>query len=73
MVKKQFHSAKNYIDKVPIFKYLTKREKTALAYNTHFLKFNKDTVIFEKGEPANCFYILIEGKVAFIFPDMPIL
>jgi NTE family protein len=68
IVNKNYQLAKSYIDKITLFKYLTSKEKTNLAYHTHSLKFNKGDVVFKEGDDANSFFIIISGSVKLDIP-----
>ena len=63
-MKDNYNVAKSYIEKIGIFKFLSKKEKNTLAYNAHCIKFEKDEVIFTQGDDANAFYILTSGRVS---------
>lgn len=41
IVKKNYEQSKLSIEKIPLFKFLTKREKNSIAYNTLLMKFEK--------------------------------
>ena len=41
IVKRNYEQSKVFIDKIPLFRFLTKREKNAVAYNTLLLKFEE--------------------------------
>lgn len=58
---KNFSNARKHIQKASIFNYLTERQKIAITYNTHSLKYEKDQVIFKEGDDATSFYIITKG------------
>eukprot|EP00420_Gonyaulax_spinifera_P036203 CAMPEP_0197884792 /NCGR_PEP_ID=MMETSP1439-20131203/11115_1 /TAXON_ID=66791 /ORGANISM="Gonyaulax spinifera, Strain CCMP409" /LENGTH=788 /DNA_ID=CAMNT_0043504535 /DNA_START=56 /DNA_END=2422 /DNA_ORIENTATION=+ len=71
MVSSDKEAAKEYIkylDKVTILAELKPEEKEKLAEALIEVSFVKDQTIFEKGEPGDYFYILIEGEVT-VFID----
>lgn len=39
LLKKNFETAKSYIEKVPMFRYFPKKQKTTIAYNAHIVKY----------------------------------
>jgi hypothetical protein len=41
MAKKSYSLASNYLKDLPIFNYLTQKEKDSLAYNMYSLKYEK--------------------------------
>ena len=63
IVKKNYTIAKHFMDKISLFRYLTKREKNMLAYNTLLLKYDQGSVIFSEGDDANNFFVVESGQV----------
>lgn len=57
------------IKNIPIFKNLNLHQKHKIAYLAQQLKFKAGSVIFKKGEIANCLYIIKSGKIKIIIPD----
>ena len=70
---KNYDIAKEYIQKAHIFNYLTSREKNAIAYNAHSLKYQKGEVLFKEGDDANSFYMVIKGKISIEIPGKPLI
>lgn len=63
MSRKNYTISKEFILNLPLFRFLTKREKNVLAYNTILLRYDKDASIFEKGDDASSFFIVTKGSV----------
>ncbi len=69
MIKKNFEMAKIHIEKASIFKYLTTKERNVIAYNAYTLRFEKNSILFSKGDDVNAFFIVIKGKVEILIPE----
>jgi CRP/FNR family transcriptional regulator, cyclic AMP receptor protein len=52
------------IEKQPIFKDLSRHHLEYLASLAMPIEFEPDRLIFKEGNPANRFYVILEGKVA---------
>jgi CRP-like cAMP-binding protein len=53
----------NYIECAPTFKKLTHAQMASLASHMHEVRFEKDTVIFNLGDFANCIYLIKSGEI----------
>lgn len=60
-MKKNFALSKTYIDKLPIFSYLTNTQRDSISYKMLNLKYADNEVIFKEDDDANSFFIVIEG------------
>ena len=63
MVKNNFKIAKPYVNKLQIFKYLTDKQKDAISYRMNTLKYDANDIIFNVGDAATSFYIILSGIV----------
>ena len=61
---KNYENVKEHVKNSKIFNYLTTREKNAISYNSHELKFHKGEIIFKEGDDANSFFIVMKGKIS---------
>jgi hypothetical protein len=59
MVKNNFKIAKPHVNKLQIFKYLTEKQKNAISYRMHTLKYEPNDIIFNLGDSATSFYIIL--------------
>lgn len=73
MVKSNFKIAKPSVNKLRIFKYLTDKQKDAISYRMNTLKYDENDIIFNLGDAATSFYILLSGVVEIIIPGIPAL
>lgn len=63
MVKRNYKIAKPFLQKVPLFQFLSLNQINSIAYSMNSLKYNSNETIFKEGDDANSFYIIIEGEV----------
>ena len=63
MVKNNFKISKPYVNKLHIFKYLTEKQKDAISYRMHALKYEENDTIFNVGDSATSFFIILSGVV----------
>ena len=63
MVKNNYRIAKPFVNKLPIFSFLTNKQKDAVSYNMNTLKYREGEAIFKEGDDASSFYIIISGLV----------
>jgi hypothetical protein len=63
MVKNNFRIAKPFVNKLPMFGFLSSKQKDAISYNMNTLKYEQDQCIFKQGDDALSFFIIIEGIV----------
>lgn len=68
MVKNNFKVARTYVCKLPIFNFLTTKQKDAISYNMNTLKYEEKQIVFKEGEDAMCFYIIVEGSIQIDIP-----
>lgn len=73
MVKNNFKMAKPYVHKLPLFNFLTNKQRDAISYNMNTLKYEQDGVLFDTGDDATSFFIIIQGTVEIIIPGKPSL
>ena len=59
MVKNNFKIAKPFVSKLPMFSFLTTKQKDAISYNMNTLKYEMSETIFKAGEDALSFFIII--------------
>jgi CRP-like cAMP-binding protein len=64
MVEKCYGVARPYMDRIRIFKFLTAREKDAIAHAMVQMKFEKGEHIFKQNEDASTFAIVKEGNIS---------
>lgn len=63
MVKNNYKIAKPYVNKLPIFKYLTSMQRNSISYLMNTLKYEEKETVFKAGDDATSFYIIISGLV----------
>lgn len=63
MVKSNYRLAKPFVHKLPIFSFLTNKQKDAISYNMNSLKYEEKDIIFKEGDDASSFFIIISGIV----------
>jgi len=63
MVKNNYKIARPYINKLKIFKYLPEKQKDAISYRMNALRYDENSIIFNMGDAATSFYILVSGTV----------
>ena len=63
MVKSNYRLAKPFVCKLPIFSFLSTKQKDAISYNMNTSKYQEGESIFKKGDDASSFYIIISGLV----------
>jgi len=61
----------NLLEKIPIFTKLTNDQLLQIAEHMEEIVVNEDQKVFEKGEPGNVFYVLIDGKVSMENMGLP--
>jgi CRP-like cAMP-binding protein len=71
MVKNNFKIAKQYVSKLPIFSFLTPKQKDAICYNMNALKYEESDIVFKAGEDAMSFFIIIEGLIEIDISGKP--
>ena len=67
MVKKNYKIAKPFLQKVPVFQYLSTNQINSIAYSMNNLKYRPNEVIFKQGDDATSFYIITEGEVKIVW------
>ncbi len=55
--------AYRYVCEAPVFSKFTFQQKNAIASNMYEGRYEKEAVIFRKGDAANSLYIVIRGEV----------
>lgn len=73
MVKHNYKIAKPYVSKIPIFKYLTSKQRDAISYHMNTLKYEQGDAVFKAGDAATSFYIILEGLIEIDIPGKPAL
>ena len=68
LVKKNYRIAKPFLQKVPLFQFLSKNQLNSIAYAMNTLKYQSGSIIFKEGDDANSFYIVAEGSVRIDVP-----
>ena len=63
MVKSNYKLAKPFVGKLPIFSFLSNKQKDAISYNMNTLKYQVGDAIFKEKDDATSFYIIISGLV----------
>jgi CRP-like cAMP-binding protein len=69
LARDSHHLLFNYIDCAPVFKKLTLFQKRSLAAHMHEVKFEKDAIIFQVGDFANCIYLIKSGEIEVTVPN----
>lgn len=52
--------------KFPIFHSLSREHLRLLAFSAEHLSFKKGDMLFSEGEPADCAFIILSGKIEFL-------
>ena len=68
MVKSNYRLAKPFVCKLPLFSFLSSKQKDAISYNMNTLKYQVGDAIFKEGDDATSFYIIISGLVEIQIP-----
>lgn len=63
MVKNNFKISQPYVNKLPLFQFLTNKQKISISYNMNTLKYGENEVIFKANDDAISFFIIIEGVI----------
>jgi signal-transduction protein with cAMP-binding, CBS, and nucleotidyltransferase domain len=63
MVKSNYRLAKPFVSKLPLFSFLSNKQKDAISYNMNTLKYREGEAIFKENDDASSFYIIISGLV----------
>ena len=63
MVKHNYKIAKPFVDKLPLFSFLTPKQRDAISYNMNTLKYAENEAIFKAGDYAVSFFAIISGLV----------
>ena len=69
MVRNNYRLAKPFVSKLPIFSFLSNKQKDAISYNMNTLKYQDGDSIFKEGDDAASFYIIISGLVEIQIPE----
>jgi CRP-like cAMP-binding protein len=59
-----YRIARPYMDRIPIFRFLTDQEKDAVSVAMAVMKYEKGETIFTQGEEASTFAIINEGSIS---------
>lgn len=70
-VKKNYVLANMHVNKLPLFSFLTEKQKDSISYNMVSLRYDDEEVIFKESDDANSFYIIVKGKVEINIPGKP--
>lgn len=62
-VRKNYSTAKQHINNLPLFSFLTDQQKDSIAYAMLSLKYQNGEVIFKEHDDANSFYIITSGSI----------
>jgi cGMP-dependent protein kinase len=71
MVKHNFRVAKPFVNKLPLFSFLSAKQKDAISYNMNTLKYDAGDSIFKAGDDAVSFIVIIAGTVEIHIPGKP--
>jgi signal-transduction protein with cAMP-binding, CBS, and nucleotidyltransferase domain len=71
MVKHNYKVAKPYVSKIPIFKYLTSKQRDAISYHMNTLRYEQGDAVFKAGDAATSLYIILEGLIEIDIPGKP--
>ena len=63
MVKNNYRLAKPFVHKLPLFSFLTNKQKDAISYSMNTLKYGEKETIFKEGDDAASFFIIISGLI----------
>lgn len=61
--------AKPFLQKIPLFQFLSPNQINSIAYSMNNLKYNANENIFKQGDDANSFYIVTEGQIKIFIKD----
>lgn len=56
---KNFKIGKPFLEKIPVFKFLSKKQLDFIAYSMNNLYYQKGEEIFKEGDDATAFYIIV--------------
>lgn len=56
---KNFKISKPFLEKIPVFKFLSKKQLDFIAYNMNNLYYQEGEYIFKEGDDATAFYIIV--------------
>ena len=68
MVKHNYKIAKPFVNKLPLFNFLSNKQKDAISYNMNTLKYDEKEAIFKTGDDAISFFVIISGLVEISIP-----
>lgn len=68
MVKSNYRLAKPFVHKLPLFSFLSNKQKDSISYNMNSLKYSPNEFIFKEGDDAASFFIIISGVVEIQIP-----
>lgn len=71
MVKSNYKLAKPYVNRLPIFSFLTGKQRDEVSYHMNALKYEAKETIFKAGDDATSFYIIMQGMVEIDIPGKP--
>lgn len=63
MVKNNFKISQPYVNRLPLFQFLTDKQKISISYNMNTLKYCENEIIFKANDDAISFFIIIEGII----------
>jgi len=59
MVKNNYKISKPYVYKLPLFNFLTNKQRDSISYNMNTLKYEQNDIIFETGDDAISFFVIL--------------
>lgn len=60
---KNYRIGKPLLEKISMFKYMSKKQINYIAYNMNSLKYLSQEEIFKEGDDANSFFIIVDGEI----------
>jgi len=63
MVKNNYKIAKPFVNKLPLFSFLSNKQKDSISYRMNTLKYPENEAIFKAGDDAVSFFVIISGLV----------
>lgn len=56
---KNYKIGKPFLEKIPLFKFFSKKQLDFIAYNMNTLHYHQGEEIYKEGDDANAFYIIV--------------
>ena len=60
---KNYRIGRPLLEKISMFKFMSKKQINYIAYNMNSLKYGAGEEIFQQGDDANSFFIILDGEI----------